>query len=403
MTFQSTKSLTKFDYVFIALVTALWVYVYVGFFFPGSYIMSYGSNPKKILWFLRVALPLLYLGAILLFINFRLKKIDIGAIVLLFITSSLSLYVCYGIADSLYQTWFDSHRPTYHPYLQLMPTDVALPDRPSSNTITVFCLGGSTTEFTDGNGKDWPSRVEAILQKKYGVQNIKIYNLGRRWYTSLHTLINFETNLRKHKPSVVLIMQSINDLLQNADFSYFSRGAFREDYGHFYGPVNRIIDRRSLWHYLCDVVSGSWYGTLRQAVTTNHFPGLHAYERNINTIIELAKHDSITVVLMTEPYLIKKTMSEEELSVVGMVKVEAINDTMVWSTETVRVGMEQYNDALNNIALQNNLLLIDLEKEVPKSLTYFRDDVHYRDTTFSIIVSFVAEKLYPLLSSGSIK
>ena len=96
-------------------------------------------------------------------------------------------------------------------------------------------------------------------------------------------------------------------------------------------------------------------------------------------------------------------MSQLELSVIGMSKVEAINDTMVWSNETILNGMEQYNKALETIAAQNGLLLINLEKEIPKSITYFRDEVHYRDTTFSIIAPFIANKLYQLLTSEGAK
>lgn len=403
MNLKSIKYLTTFDFCLICLVTILWIYVYIGFFFPGSYMLFYGTNPKRILWFIRLVLPLLYLGFIILIINIRLKTIGGRVIVLLLVASSLSLYICYGIADALYQQRFDSHRQEYHPYLQLMPSDDKRLDNKAANTITVFCVGGSTTELPDSRGRDWPSRVETILRTKYGLQNVEAHNLGRQWYTSLHTLINFETNLRKHRPSVILIMQSINDVLQNADFSYFSHGIFRDDYGHFYGPINRIIDRRSLWRYLRDVVSGLWYVTPRKMLTTDHFPGLEAYVRNIATIIELAKHDSTKVVLMTEPYLIKKEMLQEERSAIGMTKVEAINDTLVWSSETILNGMEQYNKALETLAHQNDLLLIDLEKEVPKSLTYFRDEVHYRDTTFSIIAPFIANKLHTLFSSEGAK
>jgi hypothetical protein len=192
-------------------------------------------------------------------------------------------------------------------------------------------------------------------------------------------------------------MQSVNDLLMNADFSYMSHGPFRDDYGHFYGPVNRIIDRRSLWHYLRDVVRGIWYATPRRTVTTDRFPGLSVYERNINTIIELAERDSTMVILMTEPCLMKREMSEKELAAVGMIKVEAINDTIVWDKETVVNGMEQYNNALRAIARVHNLPLIDLEREIPKSLTYFRDEVHYQDTSYSIIAPIVARELLQCL------
>lgn len=401
MNLKSIKYLTTFDFCFIGLATVLWIYVYIGFFFPGSYMLFYGVNPKRILWFIRLVLPLLYLGFIILIIKIRMEHIGGSVIVLLLVAFSLSLYICYSIADGLYQEWFDSHRQEYHPYLQIMPNDDKRLDKKAPNAITVFCVGGSTTELPDSKGRDWPSRVETILRTTYGIHNVEVYNFGRQWYTSLHTLINFETNLRKHKPSVILIMQSINDVLQNADFSYFSHGVFRDDYGHFYGPVNRIIDRRSLWRYLRDVVSGLWYATPRKMLTTDRFPGLETYERNISTIIELAKHDSTEVVLMTEPYLIKKEMSKEEVSSIGMTKVEAINDTMVWSSETILNGMEQYNKALEGLAHQNDLLLIDLEKEVPKSLTYFRDEVHYQDTTFSVIAPFIANRLSTLFVPGN--
>jgi hypothetical protein len=81
-----------------------------------------------------------------------------------------------------------------------------------------------------------------------------------------------------------------------------------------------------------------------------------------------------------------------------MIRVEAINDTIVWSSETVVNGMEQYNGALKTIAREEGLLLIDLEQEIPKSLLWFRDEVHYQDTTFSVIAPFVAKHLAEHLS-----
>jgi DNA-directed RNA polymerase len=133
-------------------------------------------------------------------------------------------------------------------------------------------------------------------------------------------------------------------------------------------------------------------------ITTGTFPGLPAYRRNISTLIEMARHDSTRVVLMTEPSLFKPVMSEEELAAVGMLRAEAINDSLVWSSETARNGMEQYNNSLKEIAGRNNMPVIDLEKEVPKSLLFFRDEVHYRDTAFPLIARVVAARLHEILS-----
>jgi hypothetical protein len=393
------RRLTGIDLVLVIVLSVLAIWFYIGFYFPGSYMLSYGSMPTTIMWSLRVLLPFLYAGVIALYINLRLRRTSWKELALLCASLAVGLSLCYGIANALYQRWFDGHRQEYHPYLQLMPPIDRRLDGTSSHALRIFCLGGSTTEFPDQSGRDWPSRVEGILRERYDLPNVEVYNLGRGWYTSLHTLINYETNLRQYRPSVILLMQSLNDLLQNADFSYMSHGTFREDYGHFYGPVNRIINRRDLWHYLSDVFEGVWYAVERKPLTTDRFPGLTAYERNVKTIIELARHDSTKVILMTEPCLMKKGMSEEELSVVEMIQVEAINDTMVWSSETVVNGMEQYNDLLRSIARQEHLPLIDLEEEVPKSLVFFRDEVHYQDTTFSLIAPVVAQHLFESISS----
>jgi hypothetical protein len=398
MTLPSNRSLKAIDYVVIGVLTLLAAWVYAGFFFPDPYMLSYGPNPRKILWFIRIVFPLLYVGSVMLYLRARLHKIDRGSLAMMILSCSLFLYIGYTIGDLYYQSWFDRHRKEYHPYLQLMPSGLVPPAGIGADTISVFCFGGSTTEFSDSTGIDWPSRVQRILENSFGMRSVRVYNLGMEWYTSLHTLINYETNLRPRKPSVILYMGSVNDLLQNADFSYFSRGRFREDYGHFYGPVARIIDRRALWHYIRDVVGGLWYARSRRVITTGTFPGLPAYRRNISTLIEMARHDSTRVVLMTEPSLFKPVMSEEELAAVGMLRAEAINDSLVWSSETARNGMEQYNNSLKEIAGRNNMPVIDLEKEVPKSLLFFRDEVHYRDTAFPLIARVVAARLHEILS-----
>ncbi len=389
---STTRRLNTVDYLILGVSLVVFLYVYIGFYQPGIYVLSYGVMARKILLGFRVILPIIYLGAVLLYVNARLRHVAVSSVVLLSVVTVVCLVLAYDIADYAYQGWFDAHKKRFHPYLQLMPPTY-VPHSPALHPVRIFCLGGSTTEWSDSSGHDWPSRVDSILRTTYGRKDVEVSNLGMEWYTSLHSLIDYETNLRPYKPAMIVVMQSVNDLLHNADFSYFSHGSFREDYGHFYGPVNRIIDRRSLWRYLSDVLKDSWYAKPRTPVTTDVFPGLAAYDRNIRTLIELARHDSTQVVLMSEPFLLKEQMSPEELSVVAMLKVEAINDTLVWSPQTVINGMQQYNARLAEIAESEHVGFIDLEKVIPKTLTFFRDEVHYKDTTFSVIAPYVAQKI----------
>ena len=48
---------------------------------------------------------------------------------------------------------------------------------------------------------------------------------------------------------------------------------------------------------------------------------------------------------------------------------------------------------LKRIAKEEGLQLIDLDAAVPKSLTYFRDEVHYQDTTYALVADVVADAL----------
>lgn len=401
MRIEQKNPFTIIEYC-IGVVFALFSsYIYIGFYFPDDYTLAIGSFPSIILWILRVSIPLIVCGLYVLYIRLRLKKTDPRAAIVFVMALSFAILIGYQIADTLYQKWFERNRFKFHPYLQLVPQPFQVSADSTSNTLRIFCLGGSTTELPDSRGKDWESRVEHILKTQYGRSNVEVYNLGREWYTTLHTLINYETNLRHHKPDVILLMQSVNDLLHNADFSVFSHDTFREDYGHFYGPVNRIIHHGSLLDKLVSIVTGLWYSNQKEVITTDHFPGIVSYKRNLTTIIELAKFDSTKIILMTEPSLYKTGMPKNEIDVLGMLKVEAINKNKVWSLQTAVNGMKKYNETMKEIAKLNSLHTIDLDSAVSKSLIYFRDDVHYTDSAFSVIAPFIAHELNRVLPSQS--
>ena len=263
----------------------------------------------------------------------------------------------------------------------------------------IFCLGGSTTEFTDSDGLGWPERTEMLLNKNLE-KKVKIYNFGRQWYTTQHSLINFNANLRHRNPSIVIVMHAINDLLQNADFSYFSTGPFREDYGHFLGPVRRMILQPSLLSAASQSFSMFWYAPKRQIIDQSEFPGLESFKRNLDYMVKIAAEDGFTLVLMTQPFLMKEHLSPKEQAALTMVNREAIGPGKQWSLDTARAGMEQYNTAIRNIATNHNVTLFDLEKDVPKSLDFLYDDVHYTDRAFLRIADFVSQHL---MQTGLVK
>ncbi len=385
---------TRTRWFLIAIALVAGGLFYAGFWFPDAYTLSRGSLPRVVLLALRCGLPLMVLFIIALVYGIRSGKIRAGAAGVLGITTCLCILAAYPLCNALYENPYRRNLQDYHPYLQLKPRDyTARPPAAGSKPYVIMCLGGSTTDFVDSLGRDWPSRLEERLRTAAGSRGVEVHNLGRMWYTTLHTLINYEVNLRPVKPDLIIIMQSINDLLHNADFSLFSHGAFRDDYGHFYGPVNRLIQQQGLAQRLLEILPGLWYARPRIQVDTDQFPGISVYERNLRTILDLARLDGTRVALMTEPYLFKDSMTPQEMSVLRLINVEALNRQKAWSLATAKRGMDRYNDVMRRMATECGLVLIDLEKAIPKTLDYFWDDVHYCDRTFDLIADHVAGRL----------
>jgi hypothetical protein len=381
----------------LSAIFGLLAFFYLGFFFPDPHFVQQIGLAQKIvtLWGIRIVIPLFVAAIILIFFRARKNKKLLVNFGLAAGTTFLMLLLLYPLAELTYSRLKNrvEKRKDYHPYLQLAPTSVDLKKKTSTKALRIFCIGGSTTEFKAKDGHGWPKQVQALLNKRGRNKSIQMHNQGRQWYTSLHSLINYETNLKHESPDVVIVMHAINDLLHNADFSYFSEKSFRNDYGHFYGPVTYLVQKRGLLDAFLIKIGHLWYHTPRKVIEQYNFSGLVPFQRNLNTIIDLAKMSGTKVVLMTQPNLYKKKMSDSEKAACYMANHEALGPKQRWSIATAARGMARYNEATRNIALKKGVHLIDLEKKVPKTLDYFSDDVHYTEKTFELIAKVLADEL----------
>jgi lysophospholipase L1-like esterase len=369
--------------------------VYAGFFYPDPTIFAIHWSPKLVSWGIRIFFPSLIIALMLLYRAVYLGKIRLQSLFFLAFLGCFGLLLAYPLADYLYAKSGANRLQTFHAYLQLNPPNIEVKD---STAFTLFYLGGSTTEFKDQAGRDWPTLVEKKLHENARFQAIRCYNCGKQWYTTQHILINYIENLRKFKPDILLVMENINDLLHNADFSRFSSGPFREDYGTFLGPLARLMKYGSLSEFVLEMSRSLWYRAEPEYIETNHFPGIVSYERNLRTLITLAKSDGTRVILMTQPNIYKDEMTREELAALFMLNKEAIGNGKRWTYKTARTGIRAYNDKIREIAASEGLDLIDLEKMVPQTLEYFYDDVHYRSKTYDLIATDLAAALQPILA-----
>jgi lysophospholipase L1-like esterase len=328
-----------------------------------------------------------------------LRLLKTGSIILLLFAGLAICSLVYLKAASSHKKLIAQRLNAFHSFLQLQPHEMAVKNE---ENITIFCLGGSTTEFKDELGRDWPSMLEAEMKKESGFRSVDVYNCGRQWYSTQHLLTHYIQNLKHHKPDVIVMMENINDLLHNADFSTFSTGEFRQDYGHFLGPLRNIINYSNFSDLIFTSIKKLWYQEAAVPVETTEFPGLVPFERNLQVIIQLAKADGTLVILMTQPNLYKEDISDEELKSLAMLRYEALGDGKQWSYNTAKAGINAYNEKIRRIAQNEQVILIDLEKAVPKTLDYFYDDVHYKAKAHDVIAEYLSREIKQLLLDNNI-
>jgi lysophospholipase L1-like esterase len=317
----------------------------------------------------------------------RWKAVHVAAAALVALFTGLLLYLplSYFYEDSLIP------RPRFHAHLQLFPRDIALPPR-RDNALVIAFLGGSTTANTS-----WTEEVGRSLQAQFPDRQVITLNQGVPWYTVLHSLINYETNVRHVKPDYVVVMHAINDLGVSADHSYYVNGPFRRDYGHHMGPMTRVSRTRPLFVFLLDVARHMFFWQRREPVDTDVFPGLPAFSGYYRRLVQLIRLDGSRPVVMAQPYLYKPRMTEREIRRVYMDNHNGAGPRKVWTIDTARRGMEQYVGAVRALAAEEDVPLIDLEAAVPKDLKYLKDDCHYTDEGAALVARQVSASLAELI------
>lgn len=312
----------------------------------------------------------------------------------------LGVLLVFPVGSHIYERTMMVKEPM-HAFTQLFPNpipDELLSDQNRQRKLIV-CLGGSTTAWGDEQYRKWPQLLEGHLKDRG--HDVAVLNQGRPWFTTMHSKYNYQSNISRLKPDIVIVMHAINDLQTNGDESYYSSGPFREDYGHYLGPSARVQRIQPLFDLVCEVARRSWYFPERTEIDSTEFGGLSVFKQNLVAITELAQRDGAEVVLMTQGTLYKDEMSDAEKQKLYLAKYNSVGETSKWSHERARAGMKLYNEATREVAGELAVNLIDLEKIVPQDLEHFKDDVHLSSPSMDVISETLAERIGSLLVPGS--
>lgn len=113
-------------------------------------------------------------------------------------------------------------------------------------TVRILCLGGSTT-YSDGattDGHTYPAHLERFLREHYtrAPFSIEVINAGLPGYTSLESLILFQTRLLDFSPDVAILHNCLNDAWMAVNFRTFA-----SDYSHGRHTLGPLAPHK--WEY----------------------------------------------------------------------------------------------------------------------------------------------------------
>lgn len=278
---------------------------------------------------------------------------------------------------------------------------------------TILFLGGSTTEcrYVDEENR-FPYLVGRILEDSLG-KKVNSLNSGISGNNSLHSINLFMNKGIGEKPQIAVMMHAINDLtILMHEGSYWNDNPTRASM--IPNPVlneyhmDSIISIKSFLfkHFFPEIIFPKHLSkALFETSSTNEFDHnkgkdikidssdiIKAFEKNILAFIRLCESYQITPALMTQQNRIHfpPTNFEEKYF-----KAHAFNYNI--SYKEYYQCYISLNKRIRKLALKHHVLLIDLDKKVPKDKKHIYDVCHLNDGGSKFVAEIVAAKLLPLL------
>jgi len=246
-----------------------------------------------------------------------------------------------------------------------------------NSDLNIFFLGGSTTEceMVEENSR-FPYLVGRILEEKTG-KKINSYNGGKSGNNSIHSINNLINKVAPLNPNIVVRMDNINDLSTLLyEATYWNKNRSRSNLGCFSKKNSNLRNFDNEWTEspFRDQISSVAHQEIIKA----------EYRKILTIFVAVTKAIGAKPVLMTQA---NRLIYDLELQIKK-------NDPEF--NATYRKLYVDFQNIARQVAKENNILLIDLEREVPMEVTYFYDTVHLTNEGSKLVAKIISEKLQNL-------
>jgi len=255
-----------------------------------------------------------------------------------------------------------------------------------SGRYRIVILGGSSA-YESGVyewKKDFARQLEKELRVLYNTENIEVINAALPGYTSYENLINLELKVLDLKPDMVIIYEGVNDfasrLVNPENYHGDNTGLAKQ-----WDPPKTPIVLKSMFVRLIignpigvgnflnppDFLYGTTEEKILEALEKN--PPIY-FKRNLENMVVLSNYRNATVLLSTWAH------SDE------------FGD--LTSSYAYEKGYEEMNVVVKEVGAENNVLVYDFVKDMPKDKKYWVDGRHVNDAGAELKGKLFAEYIY---------
>jgi len=274
----------------------------------------------------------------------------------------------------------------------------------TKSDFTIAFLGGSTTEcaFVDEDLR-FPYLVGKILSSNLGLK-VNSYNAGVSGNNTMHSINILLNKVISIHPNVVVMMENINDLvILLVEKSYWNDNPTR----------SLIVEKRPVMLDVLSMFANNVFPNLKfylqrhlqinpdefrakrgTKLIVNKAKILDEFAMNLQTIIDICKIRHITPVLMTQE---NRFNINPDPTIIAYMKSSLFSYGL--SYKEFKDLFDSLNDTIRAIGKKNGILIIDLDKEIPKTREYIYDVVHMNNNGSKLASQKIADAIEPLVKN----
>jgi lysophospholipase L1-like esterase len=274
--------------------------------------------------------------------------------------------------------------------------------------VSIVFLGGSTTECMYMDEKNrFPYLAGRMLEEETG-KKINSYNGGVSGNNSLHSIDILLNKVVPIKPDIVIMTHNINDLMilllcntywnshpgkapvttVNATWQDLLKQAVKRFVPNLFSRI-RAVKNRVLLESQMDEFKNI-RGT-KISIDKNRMQD--EFRMNLQTFINICSARNITPVLMTQQNRFKERAQ-------GIIYNAAKTFKSDYGIEynDYKETYDLFNETIRDVGKENNVLVIDLAKEIPQEQEYIYDSVHLNDTGSRLAAQIITRELKKIIN-----